>query len=355
MVIYLKKFKFLTFVAMSIAVSVLLIFSDICKNGIERGMLICGNVIIPSLFPFTVCILIIVNIKLTLKNRFVSKILKFVFGQNFDMFCVMIFSFVGGYPIGSKLIDELYSQNKINKKTANLMQMYCVNAGPAFIITAVGKGIFNSKDLGIVLFLSHITASIIIAILLSPFAKKELNENYTEKENTKNFSALFVNAVSDASSAVMNICCYVLLFSVINSLVVYFFGNTPILKNIIFFTEVTSGITYTKNIFFISFLLGFSGISIWCQILTLSKKAKPDFKLFVFGRILHGTISLCLTYIILKLFKIEQSTVSNNSLLGRKMFYNGAMLSISLAIMIIVLLIYIFSENYSRKLSEDMI
>ncbi len=355
MVICLKKFKIFTFALTVIAISVLLVFSEVCKSGIERGMLICGNVIIPSLFPFTVCILIIVNLKLTLKNKFVSKILKTVFGQNFDMFCVMIFSFIGGYPIGCKLIDELYTQEKIDIKTANLMQMYCVNAGPAFIITAVGTGILNSKNLGIVLFASHIGASVLIAIFLSRFTRNHLKENTSEKEKINSFSELFVNSVSSAASSVMGICCYVLLFSVINSFLVYFFGDIPILKNIIFFTEVTSGITYTQNVFLISFLLGFSGISIWCQILTLSKNAKPDFKLFVFGRILHGALSSLLTFIILKLFKIKQNTISNHLLNGKKIFYTDFALAISLALMLIVLLIYIFSENYSRNLKDDMI
>ena len=87
-----SKFKTATVALVMTILIILIVFSDICKDGVERGMLICANVIIPSLFPFMVCILIIVNMNVTIKNKLIAKIIFKLFGQNTEMFFVMILS-----------------------------------------------------------------------------------------------------------------------------------------------------------------------------------------------------------------------------------------------------------------------
>lgn len=351
---YKVKSKLFVISIIFILITVLIVFSDICKTGIERGIMICGNVIIPSLFPFTVCVLMLMNLNITVKNKIFLKFLYCTFGQSFEMFCVMFFSMLGGYPIGCKLINEMFKDEKINSKAAHIMQMYCVNAGPAFIISAVGCGVIHSKTVGIILFLSHISVSFVMAICAAKFLRK--NYKITEQKRAeKPYSEIFVNSVYNASTAVLSICAYVILFSCLNTYIAYFFENFKFLKSIIFFTEITSGITNTKNIIFISFLLGFAGISIWCQIFALSKNVKIDFKLFILGRILHGGISAAVTFLLLKVFKVSLTVFANLQTVDKKFFYDSISLSISLAIMIIVLLICIYTKNCSRKIIKDMI
>lgn len=337
-----------------ILITVLIVFSDICKTGVERGIMICGNVIIPSLFPFTVCVLMLMNLNITVKNKVFLKFIYYTFGQSFEMFCVMFFSMLGGYPIGCKLINDIFKNEKINSKAAHIMQMYCVNAGPAFIISAVGCGVLRSKAVGIILFLSHISVSFVMAIC----SAKILRKNYiiTEQRSSENpFSEIFVNSVYSASTVVMSICAYVILFSCLNTFIAYFFENFKFLKSIIFFTEITSGITHTKSVIFISFLLGFAGISVWCQIFALSKNVKIDFKLFILGRILHGGVSAAVTFLLLKVFNVSLTVFANIQTVDKKFFYDGVSLSISLAIMLIVLFIFIYTKNCSRKITKDMI
>ena len=44
------------------------------------------------------------------------------------------------------------------------MLRFCVNAGPAFIISAVGAGMLGSVRMGVVLFAAHILASVLVGI-----------------------------------------------------------------------------------------------------------------------------------------------------------------------------------------------
>ena len=138
-----------------------------------------------------------------------------VFCFNAEEFCVFFFALLGGYPTGAKMLNELYENGRISKDKAMLMLNCCINAGPAFIISAVGTGVFNSKTVGTVLFLSHIMSSLVLALFIS--RKYDKNNQTQLKLKRVSLTDAFINSTAQASSAVMSICFYVILFCVITS------------------------------------------------------------------------------------------------------------------------------------------
>ncbi|MDO4608383.1 MAG: hypothetical protein Q4B40_04245 [Clostridia bacterium] len=332
----------------------LIISPEISHDGVIKGLLISANVIIPSLFPFTVCVLLLLKSQISIKNKFLNNLTYKLFGFEFDIFIIFVLSLIGGYPVGAKLISELYSQKSINKTAANILLIYCVNAGPAFILSAVGCGMFSSYKIGVILLLSHIFSSILIAILLSAKLKK-IKFNNTAKINTKSFSEIFVSCVADATKSMIQICGFIVIFSAINAYLEYFFKNYAIINKLTYFVEATSGISKTNNIIFVSFLLGFAGISIWFQIFSITKDIKIKYLNFIFGRFLHGTISSILTFSLLKIFKINITVFSSNSVITASCFCTNLSLSISLFIMLLIFLIYLSTKNSSRKIIDDMV
>lgn len=347
--------KIFSFLSVAILIILIILFPDVSSAGVSRGLVISANVIIPSLFPYMVCVLMFIKSGFYIKNRYFNKMIFVLFGHNFDMFFVFLLSMLGGYPVGAKLINQLYSQKNIDKKSADIMLMYCVNAGPAFIISAIGGGVFLSYKAGCVLLVSHIMSSLIIAMFFAPKLKKYTNNKAKIVLSDKSISENFVISVSDASTSIIQICSFVILFSAINAYIEYLFGNIPIIKNIAFLTEVTSAVTKTNNIFLVSFLLGFAGISIWCQIFTICAKCKVNFTLFAVGRILHGILSSALTYLIIKIFKITVSVFNNGTFFEKQSIYSDISISISLFVMLIVLMIFIYSKNCSRKILDDVV
>lgn len=347
--------KFLSYFIAVIFILFIIIFPDTSIEGVSRGLIISSNVIIPSLFPFMVCVLMLIKNDFCIKNRFVNKIIFIIFGHNFDMFFTFLLSMLGGYPVGARLINELYKQNVIDNKTADIMLMYCVNAGPAFIVSVVGIGVFGSQIVGAILLLSHITASFIIALLCSKKLKTQNVKCKNTIKNVKTFSENFIQSVADASASILQICSFVILFSSINAYLDLFFGDMPIIKYISFFTEITTAVTKTKNIFFISFLLGFSGISIWCQIFAMSAGRKVNLLKFCFGRIFHGLLSGLIAKVIISIFDIKLTIFSNNVNFKNSFFYSDISVSIALATMLIVFLVFLYTKNNSGKILKDVI
>lgn len=351
-----KIIKMLSFITATFLIILIIIFPDISNKGVSRGLVISANVIIPSMFPFMVCVLMIIKSGVMVNNALVKKFLHYVFGHNFNMFFVFVLSMLGGYPVGARLINEMYDKKIINNKTADIMLMYCVNAGPAFITAAVGKGVFNSYKIGASLLISHLASSFIIAIICGRYLRKYNTHTASNNYNLPiSFSETFVTSVSDAASSILKICSFIIIFSAINAYIEYFFADIGIIKNIIFFTEVTTAVTKTNNIIFVAFLLGFSGISIWCQIFAMSGNRKINFILFISGRILHGGISSIIIYFLISHFNIKIPTYSNKVEVLGSVIYSDITISISLVIMFLVLLTFIYTKNSSRKIINDML
>lgn len=329
----------------------LLIFPTVARNGVARGLLICANVIIPSLFPFTVCISVISKCDFSIKSKTLDNIVYFLFGQSSELFFVFILSLIGGYPVGAQLISELCERNLINQKSANIMLSYCVNAGPAFVISAVGCGVFNSKKIGILLYVAHVLASLFLAII-SRFSFKNEKLNNTKSKTIPN--NIFVSSVYESTKSIINICAFVIFFSCINSCIDYALNYVPIINNISMLLEITSSITKHKDIYLTSFLLGFSGISIWFQIFAVSGDLKIKYYRFILSRIFHGAINLLLTKIFLSILKIEIS-VFNNVSFTNGFLYSKASLFVSMFIMLVVFITFIYTKNNSGKLVKDVV
>lgn len=331
--------------------SFMLINPETAKNGAATGLLICFNIIIPTLFPFTFCILFITNTIGTERSVISSHITRYLFGLDLDEFIIFLLSLIGGYPIGAKLIEKRFYSSKTDQEKPSILLCYCVNAGPAFIVAAVGMGILNSKTLGWLLLSSHIISSVIIALILRPFSVKYTVKKRTTKSGVS-FSENFLNSAADAASATFSVCIFIVLFGGFNSFIEYISSYLPFLKHISPLLEVTSAVANSKNIYHIAFLLGFSGVCVWCQILGILKKFKLNLCCFITARVIHGILSIIITYLLLKIFKITIPTFSNSVSFNYSLGKGSASLTFSLIVMGILFIVSTFNTNKVLKIKN---
>ena len=331
---------------------ILLARPDICRNGTVTGILLCGRVIIPSLFPFVMCVVFIMNSGLLGKLNFL-----FTSSEKFsaeNIFTVLL-SFIGGYPIGAKLLNSAVECGRISPKKAGNMLNYCVNAGPAFIVSAVGSGILGSKELGFILLISHIFSGLILCLISVITGNAGIKPTAAIKKPDLNAADNFVKSAAEASGTVLSICGFVILFSSVNAYISYYADSVYLLKGLGLVLEVTNAVTLTNNIYLISFLLGFAGISVWCQILSVSGKIKINYIKFVIFRLSHGLISAVITYIQFKIFPVNIAVFSNSKGISFNQFHSSAAVALSLFAMGVVFIISISSKKCTGKMLEDMI
>ncbi|MBR6509244.1 MAG: hypothetical protein IKT38_01390 [Clostridia bacterium] len=348
----LSKFINLTTIFLAIFYSILLISNpQICKEATIKSILICGRVIIPSFLPFIACVLFISNSNALNGLNFLNPITIKIFKLDTENFLIFLLSFIGGYPIGAKLLNNAVENKKISPESAGKMLLYCTNAGPAFIVSAVGSEILGSQKAGIILLVSHILSGIIIRFLAFPLTV--LSNQTKQKTTLPNTADNFVLSVTEASKSVFSICIYVILFGGINAYIISLSEKIVFLKTINLFLEVTNGITQTRNIYIISFLLGFGGIAVWCQIMSIAKNLNFNVLKFSFFRILQGGISVLITFILLKIFPVTISTLTNG--IKTEYFYTSLSVAVSTALMVLVFIISLQTKKYTGKLLDDMI
>jgi len=351
----MKKFSSLITICFVLLFMSLIISDPVpCKEGAIKGLLLCGRVIIPSLFPFTVCVLFLIKSNILSILRPITKVTNKILGMSGELFGITLLSFIGGYPVGGKLLNEAVVMKKLTPKKAGVMLNFCINAGPAFIISAVGDLLFNSRKIGVILFVSHLTASLMLCILSRRFLKLETEEKLSETVSL-NPSDNFVLSVSGAASSMISICSFVILFSCINSYLLPLCKNSPFLTVLCGMLETTNALTLTKNIYLVAFFLGFSGICVWFQVFSACEKIKINLFSFISCRFLHGSFNFIFTYILIKIFKISVPTISNNKIFSRELLYSTPALSVSMLIMGIVFVVALTTRKYNCKLLEDIV
>mgnify|MGYP003292748781 CR=1 FL=1 len=341
----MKKLSCIFSAVVILTLLILILYNpQICLNTAVSGLVLCGRVIIPSLYPFTFCVLFILKSGVLNSLNFLNKLTLKLWGLDFSTFSLFLLSLIGGYPLGAKMLNDA----KIPAETASVMINYCVNAGPAFIILTVGNSVFSSNKIGVLLFVAHVLPPVFMAFLF----KNKIKSTTTPQKNTNlNLIDNFVTSASDSASAIINVCSFVILFSVICG----YINSFTALKPISFILEITNGISQTNNIYIISFLLGFGGICVWCQVFSLFKRAKIKILRFFISRIFHGTASAVITLLLLKIFKITLPTLSNGKIFDFSPFFQSQGVGISLIITGLLLIISLTNKNFAGNLLKDVV
>ncbi len=291
-------------------------------------MLLCSEIIIPSLFPFSVITLFLFScgfIKHT--DRILNPFSKLLTGLSGESFLILLFSFLGGFPVGARLVDKSYSEGKISKCTAERMLCYCVNPGPAFVIIGIGNTLLNNIKIGVILFASGILASLTVCIALSYFERKEESIYSSTRESQNRITDTFVNSVFDSSYSIIAICGFVILFSAIISTVSHYFDGN-IAKRLLSLLEISNGVAlFPGKITYLAFLLSFSGLCIHFQVLSVCKNLKVNYPKFLLSRIICGVLGAVYSLMLLSTFKVDYTVIS----LNKELFDNLTIVSFPLS------------------------
>lgn len=215
MVINMKKLPVI--IAAFCAFISLIIFPDAAAYGVKSGLSICTEKIIPSLLPFFIASSLLTNLGAT---AYIGRLLSPVSSRLFKVSgcggSAFIMGLTGGYPLGASYIAEMYTKGQITRSEAERLIVFCNNSGPAFIIGAVGVGVFNSSAVGVFLYAVHILAAMCGGIILS--GKSESAASYSAAASDVGFAKAFTDAVKSSVGALINVCGFILAFSVLVSL-----------------------------------------------------------------------------------------------------------------------------------------
>lgn len=288
--------------------------SKIISEGVKDGLSICFNIIIPSLFIFMVFSSFCKKSGIIDDfGKLISPITKTLMRVDGKLAGAIFLSLIGGYPVGGKVLSEMVKDKEISLETCEKILPFCINAGPSFLISAIGVMMFGSLKIGGFLYLSQVISSVLmINIFLMRRKKACFPSAKPQKSKKVNLPDAFCLSVFESVNAVMGLSGYIILFSALirvlkeKKIVGGFFLSL---------LEVTTGvINYQsfgeKGLDMILFLISFSGVSVIFQVLSFFKEERISAVRLISMKAFHGVITVIVGNFLNLFFKIKPAEIS---------------------------------------------
>lgn len=308
----------------------LMLYPQESMQAARDGLTLCGNVIIPSLFPFFVLSSLVVDLGLAAYlGRAMEGLMRPLFRVSGSCAAAVALGFIGGYPVGARTALQLYQQGLCSKPEAERLLAFCNNSGPAFILGVVGAGIFGDSRVGFLLYLTHALASLLVGLLFRFYGGSQRRRSSVPRPKpiqAVTVPAAFTGAVARSFQNTLNICAFVVFFSVVLQLLSAF-GVFAALARLLAaagfepewarrlvagLLELSSGVSSLRGgtqlagrVSMAAFMLGWAGLSVHCQVLSFLVDSGLSAKTYLAGKLCHGLIAAGLTWCLTRLFPLS--------------------------------------------------
>ena len=285
-------------------------------SAMKDGLSLCGNVILPSLFPFFVLSSLVVELGMSrCLGRLFQPVMAPLFRVNGACASAVALGFIGGYPVGARTAIALYESGQCSRTEAERLLAFCNNSGPAFILGVVGTGVFGSGAAGLLLYLAHVAASLLVGVLFRFYRYREPPRPSRQPEahfQAARFSAAFIlfftvtirmltlsGLLTGLARLLARLCAPLGLSQV---------WAERLLTGVL---EVSSGVSsltggaLSGRLSMAAFMLGWAGLSVHCQVLAFLGDSGLSMGTYLWGKLLHGLLSAALLGLLTRLFPLD--------------------------------------------------
>ena len=312
-----KKMKKSTFTIVIIyLIACTLIFPESSLNAAKDALILCANILVPSLFPFFVFSSLLINIGFaTLISRPMQNVMRPLFGVSGKGALCFVLGIISGYPLGAKCVCDMYKQGALSKQEAQNLLAFCNNSGPLFIIGCIGASMYQNRQIGIILYIIHIISSVLVGVILSFFIRRtnHFAQSDINISVSKPLAVIIKEAISGSVNNILLVCGFTVIFSVVISSLKPFWGDGLLSLLTSGIIEISSG---TKNIAvsalpldmrlaITSALIGFGGISVYLQVASFVSDTNLSTAFYIVGKALQALISLVISLFVFKNISVQ--------------------------------------------------
>lgn len=280
-----------------------LIFPQPAAASASRALRLCGGRVVPALCVFMIFAKI-------LAGSGISEVLSAAerpkrLGVSGGGLLAATIGLISGYPMGAAAAAELCRENKMSRREAGSLLPYINNAGPAFLIGAVGAGMFGEGRVGAIFLAAQTISSVILISFGKKSRKNIVSEKNVSEPKKKNPAGLVASSVAQGGLALVSVCAFVVFFTVISDAVVELLSLCGIENQFVFsavrgFFEITSGLDSLGTLYaaypVLSVMLGgamigFSGISVMMQVYDRSEVGGIPTRGYFRGKLLMSALT----------------------------------------------------------------
>ena len=351
-IILIKQLKIQSNYIICFFLTLLIIFFVLdLKNSMAASIEGCKlwfNSILPTIFPFLVICNLLISYKgIELYSKVLGPILCKPLGLSKASAFPITASVLCGYPLGAKYCSDIYKNGFISRDEYIRLLNIATNCGPLFIIGPVAVSMLGNIKFAYILLISNYIAPLIIGL----FTRKKSLALYKavtvfSSSSNEDFGTKLKNAISDAVKTSITIGAFIVIFSVIisiiknNAYISIVFYKLELFLNLkkdslysllLGSIEITNGCSLISKsclalpfkLSIISFLCSFSGICIIAQVSSFISENKVSLLKYSLLKLIQGILSFIITFILSKLTitSLETSSITTIPINSFNIYY----------------------------------
>lgn len=320
----IDKFYHVLFTALALYLIVLLLrYPALSLEYASTGLNLWFTKMVPTLLPFMILSGIMIRMNLT--ESFVSllhPLLHRIFGTSENGSYTIIMGFLCGFPMGARIVGELYESGKLSRSESAKLLYFCNNIGPIYFLSYVVPTLAIRKPLVPLFIMYGIPLVYGFVILRAPLLYRKANSLFrhsspaaqphknnslhhydtpigNKPKSSMDHRAMALLAAIDASvvSGLIGIAKlggYMVFFNLLNIIFVPFrHANAALLNVYRCILEITSGIDYSgQSLFYpILILLPFGGFSCIAQTYSMIRQTDLSVRPYIFHKIIQTAIT----------------------------------------------------------------
>lgn len=280
---------------------------SVAAEALGHSLLLCARTILPALFPFMVLSELLIAFGFgEVLGKSLARPLSLLLGISREGGAAVFLGFLCGFPVGARMALSLYDKGRISKGECERLLGFSNLPSIAFLVSAVGASLYQNRNFGVLLWLSCMFSSIAVGVVTR---KKGVPHTDTPPTFVSPSPAkAFTLAITSATTAILSICAYILFFGTILaclSRVLTAFSLPESINALLYgFFELSSGVEAAASIHVrpLSVLLcalsvGWSGLSIHCQLMTLCDGRGLSLRFYFRARAAQALLCALLTLI----------------------------------------------------------
>lgn len=380
--------------------AVLIVFSSEIAEGITEGLKSSFELLVPSLFPFMVFSSFLIRSGISEKAGYLmSWIAKHFLRLPPEAGSAVVLGLTGGFPVGAKCVSLLYEKGRVSQRQAEQLMLFCVCAGPSFLVTGVGVMLTGSFISGMILYLSQVVSALILGFVsgriysprkhrrisgkseisdrslnevqpiysqsnntVIPLRYAQSSENAHSAKTTKRLSDAFIQSCSDGCNSMLMMCALIALFTALiqvlhslgtdnalSSALEYFGMDSRIADNAFYIIAEVSGackktVLSGCPLYITAFASGFGGLCVHIQVFAFLGNIRISRLRYFIFRIINAFLSSAIVYIICGIY---DPAVETAAAVGFSHSGSGSAAIVGTAALAVMCMIFVLSLKKS--------
>ena len=262
------------------------------------------NNIVPSVFPFIICISLMESIGIpSPRGKFINYLCRSLFDLPSDVIMPVFISLLSGFPMGTRIAVALYKTGRINSDELQRLLCFINTPSPVFTICVVGTGLLMTPVYGRLILFSCLASAFLTAVIFRFYYT-----NTPSKTLKTQASSLRTDAISSSVSAILKIGACVIFFGIISDMLSLIPKAGHFFTFFIEMTSASSAISAVDvpmriKVSLLAFMLSFGGISMQVQIFSHLKDIPFNKRIYISALVLKAVFSSLIAYLFYPFFE----------------------------------------------------